>query len=185
MHNEKEIIERILSGDAESFRYIVDEYKNLVFSICLNMTRDWFEAENLTQEIFIKAYNSLSAYRFMGLKTWISRIAVNKCIDNNRRRAKRLEELTSPDDMPEFYIEGESLVEEHLIQEEEKETIIKLCESLPQIYSSVIKEYFLHSKSIRKIAAEGGLNEKTVETRLYRAVKMLSNKWKEAQNEAL
>ena len=87
--------------------------------------------------------------------------------------------------MPEFCIEGESLVEEHLIQEEEKETIIKLCDSLPQIYSSVVKEYFIHSKSIRKIATEEGLNEKTVETRLYRAVKMLSSKWKEVQNEAL
>lgn len=185
MQDEKEVINRILSGDTESFRYIVDEYKDLVFSICLNMTRDWFEAENLTQEIFLKVYNSLPSYRFMGFKTWISKIAVNKCIDNKRRLAKRLEEPTSPDDMPEFCIEGESLVEEHLIQEEEKETIIKLCDSLPQIYSSVVKEYFIHSKSIRKIATEEGLNEKTVETRLYRAVKMLSSKWKEVQNEAL
>ena len=185
MHNEKEIVKRILSGDTESFRYIVDEYKDLIFSICLNMTRDWFEAENLTQEIFLKVYNSLPTYRFMGFKTWISKIAVNKCIDNNRRMAKRREEPTSPDDMPELYIEGESLAEEYLIQEEEKETIIKLCDSLPPIYSLVVKEYFLHSKSIRKIAAEGGLNEKTVETRLYRAIKMLSNRWKEAENEAL
>ena len=185
MQDEKEVINRILSGDTESFRYIVDEYKDLVFSICLNMTRDWFEAENLTQEIFLKVYNSLPSYRFMGFKTWISKIAVNKCIDNKRRLAKRLEEPTSPDDMPEFFSEGESLVEEHLIQEEEKETIIKLCDSLPQIYSSVVKEYFIHSKSIRKIATEEGLNEKTVETRLYRAVKMLSSKWKEVQNEAL
>lgn len=185
MHNEKEIIKRILSGDTESFRYIVDEYKDLVFSICLNMTRDWFEAENLTQEIFFKVYSSLPSYRFMGLKTWISRIAVNKCIDSKRQVAKRREEPTSPDDMPELYTGSESPAEEYLIQEEEKETIIRLCDSLPQIYSSVVKKYFIHSKSIRKIAAEEGLNEKTVETRLYRAVKILSNKWKEAENEAL
>lgn len=179
MHNEKEVIEKILSGDTESFREVVDEYKDLVFSICLNMTRDWFEAENLTQEIFIKVYNSLPTYRFMGFKTWISRIAVNKCIDSNRRVAKYREELVPPGNMPEMCSEAERPVEEHLLQKEESETIMELCDSLPQIYSSVLKEHYINSKSIRKIASEGGLNEKTVETRLYRAVKMLSNKWKE------
>lgn len=179
MQDEKDIINRVLSGDTDSFRLIVEQYQGLVFSICYNMVKDRFEAENLTQDTFIKAYDSLSTYEFKGFKTWISRIAINKCLDFKRRSFRHKEKLVAVDDLPDDINTFQPLVEELVIMEEEASAIRKVCDSLPDIYRQVITEYFINSKGVRQIADEGGLNIKTVETRLYRGIKMFGRKWKE------
>lgn len=179
MYDEKEVIEKVLSGDIDSFRLIVDQYKGLIFSICLNMTRDQYEAENLVQDVFIKAYHSLSTYKHRGFKTWISKIAVNKCLDYKRRIARQYEKPVPTHELNKYNSIHGPPVEELLIVQEEKNTVRKLCNSLPDIYRVVVTEYFIHSKGIRQIAEEKGLKVKTVETRLYRGLKILRKKWKE------
>jgi RNA polymerase sigma factor (sigma-70 family) len=143
------------------------------------MTGDRFEAENIAQDTFIKVFNSLSKYRFKGFKTWISRIAANSCIDYKRRMAKLHEDTVPPDELTEFKDGFAPTVEDLVIVKEEISTVRSMCDSLPDIYKEVVIQYYIRSKSVRQIAQEEGLNEKTVETRLYRALKILGQKWKE------
>jgi Cu+-exporting ATPase len=70
-------------------------------------------------------------------------------------------------------------VEDDLLRKEESQAVREMCGTLPEIYQQVLTEYYLNSKSVRQIAAESDLKVKTVETRLYRGLKMLRHKWKE------
>jgi len=86
-----EIIELILQGDREKFRILVDQYQQMVFRTCMGFLHHKEDAEDLTQEVFIRAYQSLS--RFKGdsaFSTWLYRIAVNASLNKVRKSSKNL-----------------------------------------------------------------------------------------------
>ena len=57
----------------------MQDYKNLIFSLCLRMTGDYFTAEDLTQDTFLAAYEHLSSFDGRQEKAWLCRIAANRC----------------------------------------------------------------------------------------------------------
>lgn len=65
---------------------MIGQYQNLIFSICVKMTNDYFIAEDLTQETFLSAFQKLSSFDGNNEKAWLCRIATNKCIDYQKRR---------------------------------------------------------------------------------------------------
>ena len=79
-------MEKIDSKD--NFIELLERYRNLVFSICLKMTGDYFAAEDLAQETFISAYKNLDSFNGAEGKAWLCRIASNKCIDWHRASAR-------------------------------------------------------------------------------------------------
>lgn len=74
----------------EPFTQMVHKYQNLVFSICVKMTGDYFAAEDLTQETFLSAYRHKEEFDGKNEKAWLCRIASNKCIDYSRQAARRM-----------------------------------------------------------------------------------------------
>ena len=88
-------------GEIDSKEKLIDLmslYKNLVFSVCLKMTGDYFAAEDITQETFISAYQHLKDFDGQSEKAWLCRIASNKCVDH-LLSAKRRELATSDDEL--------------------------------------------------------------------------------------
>ena len=84
------LLSRCQGADASAFDEIVLRYKQKIFQYILRMVGDSDEAEDLTQEVFVKTYLSLSAFRSQAsLNTWIYRIAGNLCIDAHRKRTRR------------------------------------------------------------------------------------------------
>ena len=88
--NDQVYINKILNGDTNAFTVLVDRYKDLVFTLALRMVKNRKEAEEVSQDTFIKVYNSLN--RFKGdskFSTWIYIVAYNTCLDrlkkNNRQ----------------------------------------------------------------------------------------------------
>lgn len=182
MHSEDILIKKALAGDHDAFRHIVEKYQNYVFAIVLNITQDYQEAENIAQETFIQIYRSLSQYHFGGFKTWIGRIATNKAIDWKRKRKKEKEnQVIYLDDLIDIRDDENNQVEKQLIGAEDLETMQSLCNKLPPKYGNVVKKYFFQSKSYKQIALEEGISIRTVETRLYRAKKILRECWKEVE----
>ncbi|MDR7856835.1 sigma-70 family RNA polymerase sigma factor [Tissierella sp.] len=187
MINESVLIKKALDGDQDSFAKIVDLYKNYVFAIILNFIKDYNEVENVAQEVFLQIYLSLPKYQEDNFKGWIGRIASNKSIDWLRKKKSKFKE--------EVFENGEELInspklrhddspEEILIQKEKKESIAKLCKSVPQIYEEVIVKFYLQGKSYEEIAEEEEVSVKTIASRLYRGRNMLKEKWRE-ENETL
>ena len=68
-------------GSKEKLIELIAEYKNLVFSVCIKMTGDYFASEDITQETFISAYEHWGEFDGSNEKAWLCRIAANKCVD--------------------------------------------------------------------------------------------------------
>lgn len=92
VRQEVEWIERCQRGEREAFGHLVERYQRRVFSTVFHLVRRRDAAEDLAQEIFIKAFRAIRSYNFQAsFATWLSRIAVNHCYDYLRReRASRL-----------------------------------------------------------------------------------------------
>ncbi|NLJ77773.1 MAG: sigma-70 family RNA polymerase sigma factor [Tissierellia bacterium] len=182
MDQDTESIKRTLSGDEDAFEDIVDRYKGYVFAIILNFIKDYDEAENILQEVFIQVYISLPEYRMDNFKGWISRIATNKSIDWIRKKRSKFREETMEDsesimDMQGIQ-DGES-PEDILMHKENRQSIRRICSSIPDIYEDVIIKFYFEGKSYKEIAKEEGTTVKTIASRLYRGRNILREKWRE------
>ena len=91
-------VEKITSK--ERLLTVMNQYQNLVFSICLKLTGDYFAAEDLTQDTFLSVYRHFGDFDGKNEKAWICRIATNKCYDYNQA-AERRAIATAQDEMPE------------------------------------------------------------------------------------
>ena len=87
MINECEIIDKIVKGDKDAFRKLVDLYADKIFALTNKMIQNSADAEDITQEIFVKVYFSLSKYRKeSSFSTWIYRITYNTIISKLRKK---------------------------------------------------------------------------------------------------
>ena len=133
--------------------------------------------------MFLQLYRSLPDYQLDHLKAWIGKITVNKAIDWKRRQAKFI--LEDPDTALEKVMDDRSIGPDQQVIQHERATKIKdLCRTLPPRYSRIVIKYHFEEKSYQQIAREEGISLKTVESRLYRARKMMRERWKEGENEA-
>ncbi|KUO49857.1 MAG: hypothetical protein APF76_01040 [Desulfitibacter sp. BRH_c19] len=174
MKAEENLIKAALARDQKAFRDIVEKYQNYVFAIIFNIVRDHQETENLAQETFIQIYRSLHSYNFKGFKTWIGRIATNKAIDYKRKHKVEEElQVVYSEQIINQNLSNNELVEDQIIKKEEFESIKNLYCRLPVKYSEVIIKHFLEAKSCKQIADEEGVSIRTVESRVFRAKKLL------------
>jgi len=140
--------------------------------------KDQKEAEDATQEVFIKIYTSLPKYENQGFKTWITRIAVNHAIDMRRKRQRRKEEMTEE---LESHIGGSQAddVELEVIKRERQKLVQQRLEEVPANYRDVIYGFYIQEKSYQEMASEQNVQVKTIETKLYRARLWIKTHWKE------
>ena len=155
----------------EKLIQLMNSYKNLVFSVCLKLTGDYFAAEDIAQETFISAYEHLDEFDGTSEKAWLCRIASNKCIDYlkaaERRAVPASDEETllmesTRDGPPEVFATRD------VLQEVEGK-----CKDLPEGYAEIARMYFMGSMSAREISDKMGIPVKTVQTKIYRAREML------------
>ncbi len=84
-----ELVERARKGDRDAFRQLVERYQRKIATLALGMLRNREDALDVVQETFTKAFQSLDRFKGdAGFYTWTYRIAVNLCIDHQRREAK-------------------------------------------------------------------------------------------------
>lgn len=149
----------------------IETYQNLVFSICCKMTRDYFIAEDLTQETFLSAYRNADSFDGENVKAWLCRIATNKCIDYQRQTARR---ITPEDDVELEHIEsGNGLPEELIMEKEVIKELRRKCEQLKPPYDEIAILYFCQERKPEEIAMMKQKNLKTIQTQVYRARAML------------
>lgn len=179
MDNEQIIIRKAAEGNEQAFRLLVEKYQNLVLKICFDVIKDYCHAENIAQETFLQVFRALPAYEYKGFKTWLSRIAFNKAIDYKRKMDSiKNKEITLTDEFQNSISDDKDHLENYIRKEDHKK-MLKLCASLPEIYQVIINKYYIQEKCYADIAAEENISIKTVESRLYRAKKILKEKWEE------
>ena len=89
--NEESLIAGIKKGDQNAFRFLVDQYQSMVLNTCFHFVHDEDDSKDLTQDVFIEAYNSIHSFRSDSkLSTWLYRVAVNKSLNfikKNKRKS--------------------------------------------------------------------------------------------------
>jgi RNA polymerase sigma-70 factor (ECF subfamily) len=176
---DEDIIRLIIKGDVELYAEIIDRYSGKVYSTAYSYTHSQEESRDLVQEILIKTYNNLKNFKEDArFSTWLYRIAVNSCIDWSRKKKSKaimtaisfeetniLEIITTDSEGP----------EELFLQQENKEAVRNAVGDLPEIYKTVLILYYFEEFQVQEICNILDMPRKTIETRLYRAKKILKS----------
>ena len=172
--NDQVYINKVLDGDTNAFTVLVDCYKDLVFTLALRMVKNREEAEEVSQDTFIKVYKSLN--RFKGdskFSTWIYRVAYNTCLDRLKKN-KRQEYTVAIDEYTEHQVKTlENALD--ALEEQEKQLAIKKClEMLPSEDSFILTLYYFEELSLDEISKITGLKPNNVKVKLFRSRKKLA-----------
>ena len=173
------IIESCLLGNTQIFSRLIDNYKNMVYNLAYRMSNSPHEAEDISQEAFMRAYQSLAhfnpSYKF---STWLYQITLNIIRDRFKKRELDYVSLDTPveTDDSEFYHQPADLTnspEQIISQKENLQTIQKAILSLPLKYREVIVLRHLQDLSYIEISNILKLPSGTVKIHLYRAREQL------------
>ncbi|WP_242948193.1 RNA polymerase sigma factor [Butyrivibrio sp. INlla21] len=150
---------------------LMAKYKNLVFSLCIKMTGDYFAAEDITQEAFISAYEHLSDFDGKNEKAWLCRIASNKCVDY----LKAAERRTAPTEDAQMPVKDGTREgpEEEVSKRDVINRVEEKCNDLPNGYANIANMYFIKGLKAAEISEKLGIPLKTTRTKIYRAREML------------
>ena len=178
MHDEL-LVRRSKGGDREAFGQLVARYQNSVYRVVRGVLTDPAECEDVAQEVFLKAYASLSKFRGdAGFFTWLYRIAVNEAFRHRRRRA-----FSNADLLPE--VEAPPAPEMPDEDAPTLRTLEKMLRKLSDDFRSIVVLRDIEGLSYQEIAETLEIPIGTVESRLFRArqdLRALWRKMKEAKN---
>ena len=167
------LIDKVLNGDTNAFGELVDRYQNFVFTIAIRILKVTEEAEEVAQDSFIKAFDSLSSFRGESkFSTWLYRIVYHKSLDrikmNKRHRTYEIIEEITDDSLD--HIENGL---EFMLSTERTNIIKKCIDQLPEDEAAIISLYYFEEQSVKEIAKVTDLTEDNIKIKLYRSRKKL------------
>ena len=176
--DEKHMIRLAADGDMAAFEQLVTTHQPAIYRLALRMTGNPEDAADMTQEAFIKAYNSLSSVRGDSrFSVWLYRITTNVCLDFLRHKSRRPQvSLSTSDDDEERQLDipdPKSMPEELLMKKLGMEAVHRGLERLPPKHRQILVMRELGGLSYSEIAAQLSLEEGTVKSRIFRARKNL------------
>ena len=179
MYRIPELVRRCIDGDLLAFEELVREHMNIVLGLAYNYVGNFSTAEDIAQETFAQAFQSLSSLRDRGrFKVWLLRIARNKCIDairrdphwisldQNRELFKELSQKSIPKN-PEL---GSGFTEENLLE---------VVKSLREDYREIFVMKHIDNLSYKEISTLLGMTVSAVGEKLYRVRSMIREKLEE------
>src|ERR671912_259852 len=174
---DRDLVATAVSGVEGSFEELVRRYQRPISAYVYRMVGNYESALDLTQEIFIKVYSSLSRYRAeFKFSTWIYKIAHNAAVDHLRRTSTREQSLSvgTETDNYELPLESEGLTPEQESEREERRGEIEnVVRSLPTAYRELIVLRHSQDLTYEEIVEVTGLPLGTVKNRLFRAREMM------------
>lgn len=172
--NDQYYITKIVAGDSNAFAVLVDRYKDLVFTLALRMLKNREEAEEVSQDTFIKVFQSL--VKFKGdskFSTWIYRITYNGCLDR-LKKYKQQYNVVPIDEYTERQIVDLSTIMDSLEEEEQRQTIKECLHLLSSEDSFLLTLYYYEEQSLDEISKIMGLTANNVKVKLFRSRKKLA-----------
>ena len=181
---DKDLINKIINNDRDAFRIFVDKYQNMVFNVCYNFLNNRFDADDITQEVFIEVYNKANTFKFESkISTWIYRIATNKSLNHIRKMKKEkllksIDSFFSPDDEKSIDIidNRNKIAHEELEHDEMRDILHMALNKLPKNQSTAFKLHKFENLAYKEIADIMELSLSAVESLIHRAGKNLRKK---------
>ena len=171
-HNEAHIIEEILNGKTNRYEYFLDKYGQQVFAWVARIVSCQEDAEELTQDVFLKAFQQLSSFKAeSSFSTWIYRIAYNAAISATR---KQNHDVLHLDDAV-FANLSDAQVDEAL-EDESEEQLRRLSQAMEKLNANeraLLTLYYREEKPLAEVAFILGMTESNAKVKLHRIRKKL------------
>lgn len=171
--NEKALVLQAKQGSQSAFKELVEQNANYVFNLALRLVKNQQEAEDLSQEAFVRIWKALPKYRVESqFRTWLYRIVVNLCYD---RLPNLHQELSSieVDKVVGLNSGSEYQPETALLNHEMKTELHKVIDNMPQGYRLLITLRHLQGLSYKEISEITGQPIGTLKSGIHRARKIL------------
>jgi RNA polymerase sigma-70 factor (ECF subfamily) len=173
---EIDIIRRILHGEVDAFRYFIDAYKDMAFSLVMGMIKDESIAEDVVQTAFIKAFKNLKQFKKRSkFSTWFYTIVVNEAriqLRKNKNNVVSLEEYHFKE--TELYVENPALLNLH--KSDQKRIINTVLSKLSAVENLLMRLYYQNENSIEEIQKITGFTASKIKTGLHRARRNFNRK---------
>lgn len=166
-------VDKVMNGDSSAYAFLVEKHKNLVFSIVIKVLDSREDAEEIAQDAFLKAYQSLGSFEKKSkFSTWLYRIAYNAAI--SKARKKKVEFVSMDENTIVNYSTDDLTESVHQIDPEERQQALRRALSaLPAQDNLLISLFYKAEHSIEDISGITGLSESNVKVRLHRIRKKL------------
>lgn len=185
MVSDQELVKRSIQGDGQAFDELVAKYQNKVYALAFRYMGNEDDAYDMSQEAFIKAYRSLRSFKGeSSFSTWIYRIATNVCLDEIRRRKRRVVPLSL--DEPLATLDGEEMEREiaditlsadYVYEQKElSQTIQLLLDEMKPEHKTAIVLRDIMELSYEEIAGVLNCSIGTVKSRINRARSIFQKK---------
>jgi len=162
-------IDKVLSGDTHAFEILIERYKHMVFTLALKMVRRKEDAEEVAQDVFLKAFTALKTYKGEAkFSTWLYKIAYYRSLDYLKKNKRQLR--TAPIDISEEY--SIAALEDTMDELETSERIQMIKEALEELAaddSLIITLYYFEELSLKEIAKVMDLTPNNVKVKLFRS----------------
>jgi RNA polymerase sigma factor (sigma-70 family) len=161
-------INSVLSGNISDYSIIVDKYKDMVYTIAYRIVGNREDAEELAQDVFVKAYTSLKDFKGKSkFSTWLYSIAYNTSISKIRR--KRLKSVSLDERNDTFLNIADDVHEDFYNFDKVPVGLLKQAlDELNPVDKSLLALFYQDDRSIKELAEITGLTESNVKVRLFR-----------------
>ncbi|MBR2902524.1 MAG: sigma-70 family RNA polymerase sigma factor [Clostridia bacterium] len=172
---EKRLVKQARDGDVEAFERLIESVKLLVINTAYQYLKDYEDALDCSQEVFIKAYRNMASYREnSAFSTWIYQITKNQCIDMLRRNKTTnlsIEESMEDEDAPEIQLSApeSQQPENNAIRNRQIEAVRRAIDQLPDKLREVCVMRDIQELSYQEISELLDIPEGTVKSRLNSA----------------
>jgi len=166
-------ITRVLEGKTSDYAFLIDKYKDMIFTLAFRITGNREDAEEVSQDVFLKAYNGLAAFRGTSkFSTWLYKIAYNQSISRIRKKQPDIESYDSMETgIDEWH--GEMDMSHEQLHNIPAVYIRQSFERLEETERAVLNMFYQDDLNVREIASVTGLSVSNVKVKLFRGRKKL------------
>lgn len=175
--NDNELISKVIDGDQQAYAALVNRYQNYVFTLALRFTKNREDAEEVSQDIFIKAYRALADFKGASkFSTWLYTIVNTTCISFLRKKKLEVHSLDN-EKVFEAAESQDSGMRANLVEQKSRVSMVNnAIKMLSTDDAAVITLFYKGEQSLEEIAQILGIETNTAKVRLHRARTRLKEK---------
>lgn len=174
--DDNELVESFIKGNDKSFNLIVLKYQKMIYNISRKMVLEHHDADDITQEVFIRLYNNIRQFRReSSLSTYLYRIAINLCINHLNKFNKILKRKLNINGLEDKFISYDRTFDEDTAENEKAKMIQKAIKSLPPKQRAVFNLKFYDNFKYEEISEILGKSTGGVKANYFHAIKKIKN----------
>lgn len=167
---ERKWIEQILAGDMQSFSCLIAKYEKMVYTLAFRLMGNKEEAEEVTQDSFVKVYNALGSFKFESkFSTWLYRIVYRTSLSALRQQKLFTDyDEAKPEELTQDEMDSAAAL---LERNDRREVISRVMRLLPPDEAMLLTLYYLEECSVEDIRQITGLTASNIKVKLFRGRK--------------